>query len=144
MADEGVWATRTATVLAIAPGVLFGLPCAYGIWYLVDRGEMWTFLGFPTYGNGPFDDIGLRTSVPLLVAFLAVCLAEVAVGVLLWRRRRWGVPAGLALLPVEFAFWIGFLLPFGYVFGAARAVTLLLVLWQDRRTKAQPARWRTG
>jgi hypothetical protein len=135
MSNEGVWATRTASVSSIAAGVGFGLPCVYGIWYFVDRGEMWTFLGFPTYGGGPFEDVGLETSVPLLGAFLAVCVAEVALGVLLWRRRA--VLAGLALLPIEFVFWIGFLLPFGYLLGAVRAVALLMVLWQDRRTRAQ-------
>jgi hypothetical protein len=35
----------------------------------------------------PVEDVGLETSVPLLGAFLAVCVAEVALGVLLWRRR---------------------------------------------------------
>ena len=133
MSNQGTWAMRTAAVLAIASGVLFGLPCAYGIWYFVDRGEMWTFLGFPTYGDGPFEDVGLPTSVPLLGLFLVVCLAEVVIGVLLWRGRRSGVVAGLALLPLEFAFWIGFLLPFGYLFGAARAVALVVALRQERR-----------
>ena len=41
--------------------------------------------------------------------------------------------AGLALLPLEFAFWIGFALPFGYLFGAARAAVLLVALRQERR-----------
>jgi hypothetical protein len=62
----------------------------------------------------------------LLALFLAVCLAELALGVALWRRARLSVAAGLALLPLEFAFWIGFALPFGYLFGAARAGVLLL------------------
>ena len=45
---------------------------------------MWTFLGFPTYGGGPFERVGLRPSVALILAFVVVCAAEVAVGALLW------------------------------------------------------------
>jgi len=73
--------TKAAAVLAWLPGLGFRLPCVYAIWYLADRGSVWTFLGFPTYGYGPFEDAGIQTTVPLL--------------------------------PVEFAFWIGFALPLG-------------------------------
>src|SRR5688572_5435622 len=133
MSGTGIWATRTAAVLAWAAGLLFGLPGGYGLWYFADRGEVWTFVGFPTYGAGPFEDIGVDTSVPLLALFLAVCVVEVALGTALWWRRRSAVVLGLALLPLEFAFWIGFALPFGYVFGVARAAVLLVMLRQDRR-----------
>jgi len=50
----------------------------------------------------------------------------VVVGWLLWRRRRAGVVLGFALLPVEFTFWIGFALPFGYIVGIARPAFLAL------------------
>jgi hypothetical protein len=43
---------KLAAVLSILVGLGFGLPCAYGIRYLSTRGEVWTFLGFPTYGGG--------------------------------------------------------------------------------------------
>src|SRR5688572_4575987 len=114
MSSAGNWAPRTAAVLAWVPGLGFGLPCVYAIRYFADRGEVWTFMGFPTYGDGPFEESGLDTSVPLLALFLAVCLAELAAGAALWWRRRSAVMSGLALLPLEFAFWIGFALPFGY------------------------------
>ena len=104
---------KAAAVLAWITGLGFGLLCPYAIWYLVDRGEVWTFLGFPTYGEGPFEDIGIETTVPLLVLFLLVCAAETAAGWLLWRHRRAGAVLALALLPLEFAFWIGFALPYG-------------------------------
>lgn len=133
MSGDGRWATRTAAVLAWLPGLGFGLPGAYAIRYFAEWHQPWIFMGFPTYGGGPFEDIGIETSVPLLVLFLAVCLAELAAGVALWRRARGSVAAGLALLPLEFAFWIGFALPFGFVFGAARAAVLLSALRQDRR-----------
>lgn len=41
-------------------------------------------MGFPTYGHGPFERAGLQASTALLVGFLSVCIAEVAVGVMLW------------------------------------------------------------
>jgi hypothetical protein len=126
-------ARRTAAVLALVPGLGFGLFDVYGIWYFARWHQPWLVMGLPTYGDGPFEDVGIDTSVPLLCMFLAVCVAEVAIGVALWRRARWAVAAALALLPLEFAFWIGFALPFGYLGGAARAAVLLAILRQDRR-----------
>ena len=57
---------RVAALLSWVLGFGFGLPCAYGIWYLADREYVWTFMGFPTYGGGPFEDAGMATTVPLL------------------------------------------------------------------------------
>jgi hypothetical protein len=117
---------RAAAVLAWFAGLGFGLPCIYAIWYFADRGDVWTFLGFPTYGAGPFEDIGIATTMPLLVLFLLVCVAELAAGWLLWQRRRTGAVLALALLPLEFAFWIGFALPVGPALGLARTVLVVL------------------
>ena len=36
--------------------------------YFAATGEVWTFLGFPTYGGGPFERWGVSTSVALLGA----------------------------------------------------------------------------
>ena len=87
---------------------------------------MWIFAGFPTYGDGPFETVGIPTSVPLLVAFALVCAAEVVVAVLLWRGRRAGTVLALVLLPVEFAFWIGFALPFGPLLAVVRTAAVAL------------------
>jgi hypothetical protein len=124
--------TKLAAVLSWFLGLCFGLPGAYAIWYLADRGSVWTFLGFPTYGEGPFEDVGLETTVPLLVAFLLVCVAELVVGWWLWRRRRAGGVLALALLPLELAFWIGFALPLGPVVGLARTVLVVMALGRVR------------
>jgi hypothetical protein len=118
--------TRTAAVFAWIAGLGFGLPGGYAIWYFADRDQVWTFLGFPTYGDGPFEDIGVHTTVPLLAGYLLVCAAEVAAGWMLWQHRRVGRLLALALLPVELVFWIGFALPFGPVLGLARTVPLLI------------------
>lgn len=126
----GVGMSRTAGVLSWVLGVGFGLPGIYGAYHLATRQEQGTFLGFPTYGGGAFERIGIRTTVPLLSAFVVVCGAEVVVGILLWRRRRAGAVSSLMLLPLEFVFWIGFALPFGPALGIPRSV--LAVLGQRR------------
>ncbi|HSK54932.1 MAG TPA: hypothetical protein VK908_06730 [Jiangellales bacterium] len=88
---------------------LGGVPGVYGTWYHAEYGHVWTFMGFPTYSDGTlFVSAGLDTSVPLLAAFVVVCVVEVVLGVLLWMRRWSGAALSLALLPLEFAFWIGF------------------------------------
>jgi hypothetical protein len=119
---------RVAALLTWVLGLGFGLPCVYGIWYFADRGYVWTFMGFPTYGGGPFEDAGIETTVPLLVLFLLVCIAELVVGWLLWRGQRAGALLALVLLPFEFAFWIGFALPLGPVLGLARTGLVLFSL----------------
>jgi len=110
---------KIAAVLSILVGLGFGLPCAYGIWYFSTTGEVWTFLGFPTYGEGSFEAIGIQTTVLLLAAFLVVRGLEVVMGWLLWRELRAGAVLAVALLPFEFAFWIGFALPLGPPLGLA-------------------------
>jgi hypothetical protein len=123
---------RAAAVLAWAAGLCFGLPCIYAVWYFADRGQVWTFLGFPTYGDGPFEDVGIDTTTVLLAGFLAVCVAELVAGWLLWRRRRSGVVLALAVLPVELVFWIGFALPIGPVLGVARTGVTVMALVRAR------------
>jgi hypothetical protein len=128
---------RAAAICSWFASLGFGLPCGYAIWYFAEHGQVWTFLGFPTYGGGPFEDIGLHTSVPLLGAFLIVCIAELVVGWLLWQRRRAGTMLALALLPAEFVFWIGFALPFGPPAGLTRTA---LVLVTNIRSPRAPTR----
>ena len=63
----------------------------------------WRFLGFPTYGEGPFERWGVPTTTGLLAAFVLVCAAEVVVGVMLWPGSTVALWLALALLPVELA-----------------------------------------
>jgi hypothetical protein len=107
-------------------GLGFGLPCLVGMRHLARTGELWTFLGFPTYGEGPFERIGLPTSIPLMAGFAVVCLAECVVGAMIWLDAPGATAAAVALLPFEFVFWVGFALPFGPPVGIARAVLVLL------------------
>jgi len=128
--------SRSAAVLAWVTGLGFGLPGLYGTWYFANHDEVLQFLGFPTYGEGPFDRVGLETSVPLLLAFVLICAAELVSGWSLWRGRVAGGGLALALLPFEFMFWVGFALPLGPVLGVARTVCVLLD-WRTARRRAR-------
>lgn len=116
---------KAASVTSWVAGLGFGLPGVYGMIHYQSTQEVWTFLGFPTYGSGPFEDRGIDTSVPLLATFNALCAAEIASGWLLWRRRKAGAVLSLAILPLELAFWYGFDLPYGPPLGVARTVFVL-------------------
>ena len=91
------------------------------------HGILYAF-GNPTYGNGPFERIGVPTSVPLLLAFLAACLVQLAGGLLLiWLR-----PSGFVVVPVGMLlsapFWWGFDLPLAWL-NAALVLPLLAAAW---------------
>jgi TRAP-type C4-dicarboxylate transport system permease small subunit len=68
----------------------------------------------------------------LLVCCLLVCVAELVVGWMLWRNRRPGLVFALALVPIEFLFWVGFLLPVGPPLGLIRTVLVLMTLSRER------------
>jgi hypothetical protein len=114
-----------AALLSLALGLGFGLPCVSGIKHFSRTREVWTFMGFPTYGGGPFESAGIPTSTPLLSGFLTVCAAEVVLAGLIWKRHRQARLLSVLLLPVEMLFWIGFALPFGPPLGIARTALLL-------------------
>ncbi|HEX8867986.1 MAG TPA: hypothetical protein VF821_20165 [Lentzea sp.] len=115
---------KIAAGLSWLSGLGFGLPAVYGTVHFARTGEVWQFLGFPTYGDGPFEKIGIPTTVPLLAGFAVVCGAEIVAGTLLWRGS--GKKLALALLPFEIAYWAGFALPVGPVLGAARTIAVLV------------------
>jgi hypothetical protein len=115
-----------AGLASVLLGLGFGIPGVIGTLHLARTGEVWTFLGFPTYGHGPFERLGLPTSVPLMSGFVVVCAAEVVSGVLLWADASYATTVSWALLPLELVFWIGFELPLGPLVGLIRTVLLLL------------------
>jgi len=119
---------KVAGALSWLLGLGFGLPCVYGTWYFARHGQVWTLMGFPAYGKALFERHGIETSVPLLLAFLVVCVAEVVIGVLLWQESTVGGWLALALLPFELVFWVGFALPYGFVLGAARTALVVVAL----------------
>ena len=76
---------RAAAILAWVAGLGFGIPAAIGAVYFARHHEVWLLACMPTNGNGPFEDWGIPDSTGLQSAFVAVCAAEVALGVRLWR-----------------------------------------------------------
>lgn len=96
-------------------------------------------MGFPAYGEGPFERVGIPTSVPLLTGFVGVCAAEVVVGTMLWTGERGARRLAVGLLPLELAYWIGFALPYGPVLGLARTAAVIA----SRRTRPEPPRGRS-
>jgi hypothetical protein len=119
-----------AAGLLVCSGLGFGLPGVWAIWRLHSTGEVWTLLGYPTYGDGPFDEHGVTTTVPLLTAFTLVCALQVVAGIRVWHARRDGGVLALALVPLGGLFWWGFALPFGPLLGLA-AAALVLRAWRD-------------
>lgn len=122
---------KVAAGFAWLSGLGFGLPGVYATWHFARHHEIWRFMGFPAYGEGVFERVfGLRTNLPLLLAFVAVCAAECVMGWLLWGGRTSGAVLALALLPVELIFWVGFSLPFGPVLALVRT-GLVIVAWSS-------------
>lgn len=115
-----------AGVALVVDGLGFGVFVPPAIASLA-RGEgVPTVFGYPTYGGGPFEDLELPTTIPLLLGFLAVCLVLAVVGVMVARRQRAGAVLALELLPVGALFWWGFALPYGPVLGVLAAVLIVL------------------
>lgn len=129
-------ASRLGAASALLAGLGFGGPCIYAIWHLARRGEIAEVAGYPTYGRGPFEQVGITTSVPLLAAFLGVCVGEVVTGWGLWKGDRRAATSAFATLPIELAFWTGFALPFGPLLGIVRTVAVVAV----RRVETEPSR----
>src|SRR4051812_40309067 len=111
---------RIAAGLLALSGIGFGIPCFIGIRSVAAGRGVPLVMGYPSYGGGPFERVGLQTTVPLLVAFLAVCALEVAAAWLVWEGRRAGAILALILLVPGLAFWIGFALPIPPVLALVR------------------------
>src|SRR5437868_7053885 len=102
---------RAAAALLWLNGVGFGVFCLPAIRNLLTGRDIPIVFGLPAYGRGPLEHAGIRTNVPLLVGFLAVCVLEVVAGWLLWGGSARGGILALVLLPFGALFWWGFALP---------------------------------
>lgn len=127
---------RNAHVAAVVTWVYaagFGLSTIPVAIYLRQRGELPTFFGvFEMYGGPWSSRVTDATFVTLLMAFLVVCAAAGWLAWLLWGGSRLGAILGLALLPIEAVFWIGFALPIPWLLGLARVV-LIALAWKSLR-----------
>jgi hypothetical protein len=115
---------RLAGGLSVALGLGFGPLGVYGAVFFAAHAKVWYFAGFPTYGDGPFETVGIHDSVLLIAGFVVVCALEVAFGARMWGGSRSSLRLSFVLLPVEFAYWLGFALPFGVVLGLARTAAV--------------------
>lgn len=123
---SGDLAYRLAAAILVLSGVGFGLPAILGIRSLAAGEGIPLVFGFPSYGGGPFERIGIQSTVPLLAGFLLVCILEVVAAVALWSGRSWGMALACGLLAPGAWYWWGFALPFGPVFGVVRTA---LIAW---------------
>jgi len=121
---------RIASVLLWISTVGLGVPCLMAIRNLLSGRGIPTVLGFPAYGGGGFERHGLETSVPLLLGFLAVCLAEGYAGWLIWNGYRAGAVLALILLLPGAVYWWGFYLPYPPIAAVIRTI-LILLFWSS-------------
>ena len=91
----------------------FGIFCIPAIWNLMKGKGILYVWGLPTYGEGPFERIGIHTTIPLLLGFFLVCILQAIAGVLLWQGLKSGAILALVLLPFGLLYWWGFALPVG-------------------------------
>jgi hypothetical protein len=123
---------RVAAILHGIIAVGFGVFCLPAIRNLLSGRDIPIVMGFPAYGRGPFERVGIPTTVPLLAAFLLVCILEAVAGFLLWRAYTSGAVLALVLLPVGGVFWWGFALPIPPIFALVWTM-LILLSWQALR-----------
>ena len=123
---------RVAAILHWITAVGFGVFCFPAIWNLIKGRDIPIVMGFPAYGRGPFERIGLFTTIPLLAAFLLVCILEAVAGALLWGGFKSGAILALVLLPLGGIFWWGFALPIPPIFAFIWTIVILLY-WQTFR-----------
>ena len=121
---------RVAAVLLWISGIGLGIPCLTAIRSLRAGEGIPRLFGFPAYGEGPFEQHGISTTVPLLLTFLLVCVVEVAAGVPLWNGRKIGALLAIGVIPFGAVFWWGFALPIPPVLALAR-VALVAISWRS-------------
>lgn len=120
---------RAAAILHWFVAVGFGVFCFPAIRNLLDGRDIPLVMGFPAYGRGPFERVGISTTIPLLAAFLLVCILDAVAGFLLWGGYRSGAVLALVLLPAGGVFWWGFALPIPPILAVIWTI-LILLGWQ--------------
>lgn len=132
MVNFGQMQLRVAAVLLWITGFGAAVFCLPAIRNLLSGRDIPSIMGLPTYGKGPFERVGIPTTVPLLVAFLLVCILVGVAGLLLWRGHKRGAILALALVPAGAIFWWGFALPIPPIFALVWTI-LILLNWQALR-----------
>ena len=118
---------RIAAALTWIYAACFGVPAIPVAIYLNRRGTLPTFGDLFSMYGGPWSArLAHSTFIVLLIAFLVTTLVAAWAAWLAWNGSKTGALLTFVLLPIEAVFWIGFALPFPWLFGAARAILLVL------------------
>jgi hypothetical protein len=123
---------RVAAILQWLVAVGFGVFCVPAIGNLLRGRSIPIVMGFPTYGRGPFERVGIPTTIPLLAAFLFVCMLEGVAGIFLWGGYKSGAVLALVLLPLGGVFWWGVALPIPPILALVWTI-LILLSWPTLR-----------
>ncbi len=119
---------RIAAVLTAVSAFGLGIPCIMAIRNLsAGLGIPYVF-GYPAYGGGGFERHGIVTTIPLLIGFLVICIAEAYAVWLLWGGYKTGAVLALILVLPGAVYWWGFDLPFPPIAALIRTI-LILVSW---------------
>lgn len=121
---------RIAAFILAFTGLGFGIPAIIGIRSIAAGQGVPFVMGYPSYGHGPFERIGIPSTVPLLATFLAVCILELVAAALVWQGKRAGGILAMVLLVPGIVFWIGFALPIPPILALARSV-ILMMAWSE-------------
>ena len=119
-------ALQVAASLHWLVAIGFGVFCFPAIWNVIHGKDIPFVFGFPAYGQGPFENYGIRTTVPLLVGFLLVCIFEIVAGILLWQGSILGAILAMILLPLGAVYWWGFDLPIPWICAIIWTILILL------------------
>jgi len=123
---------RVAAILLWFTALGFGIFCLPAIGNLLTGRDIPYIIGYPAYGKGPFERVGIPTTVLLLAAFLLVCILEGVAGWLLWGGYKAGAILALVLVPAGAIFWWGFALPIPPILALVRTI-LIVLSWQSLR-----------
>lgn len=117
---------RAAAILFWFTALGFGIFCLPAIGNLLNGRDIPFVMGFPAYGRGPFERVGIPTTVPLLAVFLLLCILEGVAGWLLWGGHKGGATLAVVLIIPGAIFWWGFALPIPPIVALIRTILILL------------------
>ena len=117
---------RAAAILFWFTALGFGIFCLPAIGNLLNGRDIPFVMGFPAYGRGPFERVGIPTTVPLLAVFLLLCILEGVAGWLLWGGHKAGATLAVVLILPGAIFWWGFALPIPPIVALIRTILILL------------------
>jgi hypothetical protein len=131
MDDRPSRTERAAAVVLVEAGLGFGAATPIVLEHLRRTGELpMTPWGFRAM-SGPFERLGPEAFSALVVAMAAVCAADVAAGILIWRDDPRGPRLAAIATPPGMVLGLGFALPF--YLAAIPVWSALLVVGRRRR-----------